>query len=105
MTSFRSPSAKKARTRALRRASPAGHIDIKSASLVAADGGSLASMTSLIDEEDDVVEEPVDLRCEYVSPEGVRCRNHARPGSHFCGIHADGQAPEAGADEEEESLI
>lgn len=81
------------------------HIDIKSASLVAADGGSLASMTSLIDEEDDVVEEPVDLRCEYVSPEGVRCRNHARPGSHFCGIHADGQAPEAGADEEEESLI
>lgn len=81
------------------------HIDIKSASLVAADGGSLASMTSLIDEEDDVVEEPVDLRCEYVSSEGVRCRNHARPGSHFCGIHADGQAPEAGADEEEESLI
>ena len=60
---------------------------------------------SPFDEEDDVVEEPVDLRCEYVSPEGVRCRNHARPGSHFCGIHADGQAPEAGADEEEESLI
>ena len=81
------------------------HIDIKSASLVAADGGALAAMTSLIDEEDDVVEEPVDLRCEYVRPEGVRCRNHARPGSRFCGIHADGQAPETAADEEEESLI
>ena len=77
------------------------HIDIKSASLVAADGGSLSSMTSLIDEEDDLPEEPVDLRCEYVSPEGVRCRNHARPGSHFCGIHSDGQV----SDEEEESLI
>ena len=62
-------------------------------------------MTSLIDEEDDVVEEPVDQRCEYVSPEGVRCRNHARPGSHFCGIHADGQGSEPVEDEEEESLI
>lgn len=80
------------------------HIDIKSASLVAADGGSLGSMTSLIDEEDEVVEEPVDQQCAYVSPEGVRCRNHARPGSRFCGIHADGQA-EAAADEDEESLI
>ena len=57
--------------------------------------------SSLIDEEDDLPEEPVDLRCEYVSSEGVRCRNHARPGSHFCGIHSDGQVP----DEEEESLI
>ena len=26
--------------------------------------------------------------CEYVSSDGVRCRNHARPGSSFCGIHA-----------------
>lgn len=76
------------------------HIDIKSASLVAADGGTLG-MTSLIDEDEEEVEEQVDLRCEYVSPEGVRCRNHARPGSRFCGIHAG----EEEAADDEESLI
>ena len=26
--------------------------------------------------------------CEYENEEGVRCRNHARPGSKYCGIHA-----------------
>lgn len=78
------------------------HIDIKSASLAAADGVSLGSMTSLIDEDDEVVEEPVDQQCAYVSPEGVRCRNHARPGSRFCGIHANEKLPEP---QEEESLI
>ncbi len=76
------------------------HIDIKSASLVAADGGTLG-MTSLIDEDEEEAEEQVDLRCEYVSPEGVRCRNHARPGSRFCGIHAG----EEEAADDEESLI
>lgn len=76
------------------------HIDIKSASLVASDGGSLG-MVSLIDEDEEEVEEQADLRCEYVSPDGVRCRNHARPGSRFCGIHA---GEDNGADNEE-SLI
>ena len=28
-------------------------------------------------------------RCEYVSEDGVRCRNQARPGSRFCGVHED----------------
>ena len=27
--------------------------------------------------------------CAYVSEDGARCRNHARPGSHYCGVHAD----------------
>ena len=27
--------------------------------------------------------------CAYVSEDGTRCRNHARPGSRFCGVHAD----------------
>ena len=76
------------------------HIDIKSASLVAADGGTLG-MTSLIDEDEEETEEQVDLRCEYVSPDGVRCRNHARPGSRFCGIHAGEEDSAA----EEGSLI
>ncbi len=28
-----------------------------------------------------------DGRCEAVTASGVRCRNKARPGSHFCGLH------------------
>jgi N utilization substance protein A len=46
--------------------------------------------TSLIDE--DVAAEEVavdDEFCAYVSEDGTRCRNHARPGSEFCGVHAD----------------
>ena len=26
-------------------------------------------------------------RCEYVGDNGVQCRNMARPGSRFCGLH------------------
>jgi len=59
------------------------HIDIKSASLLS-DHSSVVN--SLIDE-DDEHEGNEDGRCEHVSPDGIRCRNHARSGSHFCGIH------------------
>ena len=58
------------------------HIDIKSASFI---GESLVDEESLLDE---AVEED-DEFCAFVSEDGVRCRNHARPGSRFCGIHAD----------------
>ena len=68
------------------------HIDIKSASIVD-DNMLQAAAGSLVDEDEEEIE--VETRCEYVSPEGVRCRNHARPGSSYCGIHAD----------EEDSLI
>ncbi len=68
------------------------HIDIKSASIVDDAMLQSASGSLVSDDEEDV---DVDNRCEYVSPEGIRCRNHARPGSVYCGIHAD----------EEESLI
>ena len=34
------------------------------------------------DEEDDD-----GRRCEYVSEDGIQCRNQARPGSRFCGVH------------------
>ena len=60
------------------------HIDIKSASFVG---------ESLVDEEtllEDAVEED-DEFCAFVSEDGVRCRNHARPGSRYCGIHADNE--------------
>ena len=58
------------------------HIDIKSASFV---GASLVDDENLIDSEDDEESE----FCAYVSEDGIKCRNHARPGSRYCGIHAD----------------
>ena len=85
------------------------HIDIKSASLVASSGLDV-SLTSLIDDDEEVLEQtdPMDSRCIYESPDGVRCRNQARPGSHYCGIHAgeeDGVDGEQEAADEEDSLI
>ena len=56
------------------------HIDIKSASFVG---------ESLVDDEPlDEAEEAEDEFCAFVSEDGVKCRNHARPGSRYCGIHA-----------------
>lgn len=63
------------------------HIDIKSETL-AADILKNVSVheepaADLIgDEEDEDVR-----RCEYVSEDGIQCRNQARPGSRFCGVH------------------
>lgn len=58
------------------------HIDIKSASMA---GELPIAVGSLIGDLD--ADESADGRCEYVSDGGVRCRNHARPGSRFCGVH------------------
>ena len=57
------------------------HIDIKNLSLASEvlQAGSL-----LLDEQP---EQDEDERCEYVSEDGIRCRNHKRDDSHFCGIH------------------
>ena len=44
-----------------------------------------ASERSFIDDEE---AEEVDTRCEHVSADGIRCRNQARPGSCYCGVHA-----------------
>ena len=60
------------------------HIDIKSTSF---NGEPLvASEDNMLIDEDDFDE--VEEVCAFVSEDGVRCRNHARPGSRFCGIHA-----------------
>jgi N utilization substance protein A len=59
-------------------------IDIKSTSqavtagLTAAPGGASGGEASA---------EVGDGRCEAVTASGVRCRNKARPGSRFCGLH------------------
>ncbi len=57
------------------------HIDIKSTSYA---GEPLAPA------EDALIENEApesDGFCEFVNADGVRCRNHARPNSKFCGIH------------------
>lgn len=59
------------------------HIDIKSASFGIAPA---PEVNMLIDEEP---EEDEGEFCAFVSEDGTRCRNHARPGSRFCGVHAD----------------
>ena len=60
------------------------HIDIKSASFT---GEPLAPVDNMLIDEEDADDEAG--LCAHVSEDGVRCRNHARPGSRFCGIHAD----------------
>ena len=59
------------------------HIDIKTESLAASVLKSIPQAAAI--EETDG--EDVEHRCEYVAPNGVRCRNMARPGSRFCGVH------------------
>ena len=58
------------------------HIDIKNESLAA---GVLRDLPLTVAESDDEDEEA--RRCEYVGENGVQCRNMARPGSRFCGLH------------------
>ena len=60
------------------------HIDIKSASFA---GEPLVDENMLIDDVD--ADDEAGQVCAYVSEDGTRCRNHARPGSRFCGVHAD----------------
>lgn len=60
------------------------HIDIKSTSF--SGEPLIASEDNMLIDEDDFDE--VEEVCAFVSEDGVRCRNHARPGSRYCGIHA-----------------
>lgn len=62
------------------------HIDIKNESLAA---NLLAGMPAQAAPQTDDLLDEVDEehRCEYVSPSGIQCRNMARPGSRFCGVH------------------
>lgn len=61
-------------------------IDIKSTEM-AAGAGLIDDVPSTIASGvmDDLSD--VDTRCIAVTADGVRCRNHARPGSQYCGLH------------------
>jgi N utilization substance protein A len=59
------------------------HIDIKSSSLM----GDMPSAVTTLFDDDEHESEPEGGRCEYVSPDGIRCRNHAQPHSRFCRLH------------------
>lgn len=65
------------------------HIDIKNETLAR---DLMRDMPSVLLRDVPEEEEEADHRCQYEGPTGVRCRNMARPGSRFCGIHdhADG---------------
>ncbi|MBQ3282842.1 MAG: transcription termination/antitermination protein NusA [Atopobiaceae bacterium] len=60
------------------------HIDIKNERLAAS---ILKGMPQSDAAESLVDEEEGEHRCEYVNADGIRCRNMARPGSRYCGIH------------------
>ena len=74
------------------------HIDIKNESLAA----DVMRGIPIVAEEPEEDEEG-GHRCEYVGPTGIQCRNMARPGSRFCGIHE--QLADAEVSNDPDSLI
>ena len=60
------------------------HIDIKNESLAA---GMLEGISAPSAEPEDLIDVDEAHRCEFVGPNGVRCRNMARPNSRYCGVH------------------
>jgi len=75
------------------------HIDIKNESLASGVLRDLPKVTA----ETAAAEDDEAHRCEYVSPTGVPCRNMARPGSRYCGIHE--KMAEAEVSSDPDSLI
>ena len=72
------------------------HIDIKNESLAA---NLMGNLHSLMDNDVDLSDEG---RCSYVDEQGNRCRNQARPGTHFCSVH---QASAGVADDFDSHLV
>ena len=65
------------------------HIDIKSESLAADILKNVPLAPEPVEDllDDAVADASEPERCAYVSEDGVRCRNQARPGSRYCGVH------------------
>ena len=79
------------------------HIDIKSESLAADILRNVPVMPEPA--EDLLAEDDEPERCAYVGENGIRCRNQARPGSRFCGVHDPEGFGESDAFEDAEDLI
>ncbi|MBM6868115.1 transcription termination factor NusA [Collinsella tanakaei] len=80
------------------------HIDIKSESL-AADILRNVPVAPAVPEVEDLLDDDEPERCAYVSESGVRCRNQARPGSRYCGVHDPEDMGDHDAFEDAEDLI
>ena len=83
------------------------HIDIKNETLAA---DILKNVPVPAAPEEDLlatVEDDEPERCAHVGEDGIRCRNQARPGSRFCGVHDDADLVEPGSAiiDEAEDLI
>ncbi len=59
------------------------HIDIKNESMAA---GIMREVPQAVSD-DSLIDDDEAHRCEHVGDNGVQCRNMARPGSRFCGLH------------------
>ena len=59
------------------------HIDIKNESMAA---GIMREVPHAVSD-DSLIDDEEAHRCEHVGDNGVQCRNMARPGSRFCGLH------------------
>ncbi|MDO5032515.1 transcription termination factor NusA [Corynebacterium sp.] len=63
------------------------HIDIKSETLAADILKNVPLAPEPVEDLLDAEEDFESDRCAYVDADGVPCRNQARPGSRFCGVH------------------
>lgn len=80
------------------------HIDIKNESLAKSLLRDMPERPAA--EEPEVVVPEGEHRCEYVGPTGIQCRNMARPGSKYCGIHEKlAQLDDAPVSNDPDSLI
>ncbi len=59
------------------------HIDIKNETMAAGIMREVPAASA----DDSLIDEEGGHRCEYVGENGIQCRNQARSGSRFCGIH------------------
>ena len=59
------------------------HIDIKNETMAVGIMREVPAASA----DDSLIDEEGGHRCEYVGENGIQCRNQARPGSRFCGIH------------------
>ncbi len=80
------------------------HIDIKSESL-AADILRNVPVVPTAPVAEDLLSDDEPERCAYVSESGIRCRNQARPGSRYCGVHDPEDMDASDAFEDAEDLI